>query len=84
MKDCGIPDIDKERKHIIENARQIIQSSSKTSKEDAENIKNKIVDFRMKLAYTRGTEALEGNFGWTTVFDDLIKELETIKSHLPN
>jgi len=83
MKDCGIPDIDKERKEVIENARQIIQSS-KTSKKDAENAKNRIVDFRMKLAYNRGTEALEGNFGWTPVFDELINELETIKSRLPS
>ncbi|NJN28798.1 MAG: hypothetical protein HC819_23880 [Cyclobacteriaceae bacterium] len=82
MKDCEITDIDKERKEVVEYARKIIHSSSKTSKEDAENAKNKIVDFRMKLAYNRGTEALEGNFEWTPVFDDLIKELELIKSSL--
>ena len=82
MKDCGITDIDKERKEVFEYARQIIHDSSKTTKENAENAKNKILDFRMKLAYNRGTEALEGNFGWTRVFDDLIKELESIKSRL--
>lgn len=83
MKNCGIENIDKEREVSVAYATAVIGEGSKASKERIESAENKIMNFRMKLAYNRGTEALEGNFGWTPVFDDLITKLKVIKTHLP-
>ena len=79
MKDCGINKIDEERIQVIEIARQVVQQSLGASEEEIEKAKNKIIGFRMKLAYNRGTEALEGNFGWTSVFEELMDQLNSIR-----
>lgn len=80
MKNCGIEAIDSEREASVAYARAVIDAGSKTSKARVESAENKITGFRMKLAYNRSTEAFEGNFGWTPVFEDLITTLKAIKA----
>lgn len=70
MKRCGIPEIDKENKALIKEAKQVVFNN-----EDAKEMTQKIKDFRMKLAYNKATESLESNFGWTKIYDTLIENL---------
>lgn len=70
MKLCGIPEIDKENKALIKEAKWVI-----AKKENPTSILQKINNFRMKLAYNKATESLESNFEWTKVYDDLIENL---------
>lgn len=37
--------------------------------------KERIVNFRNKLAYNKGTEHYEGKFGWNVIMDELIEEI---------
>jgi hypothetical protein len=37
--------------------------------------KERIVNFRYKLAYNKGTEHYEGKFGWNVIMDELIEEI---------
>lgn len=70
MKPCRIPEIDKENKALIKEAKGVILKN-----EDPKDVLQKIYVFRMKLAYNKATESLESNFGWTKVYDTLIDSL---------
>lgn len=70
MKPCRIPEIDKENKALIKEAKGVILKN-----EDPKDVLKKIYVFRMKLAYNKATESLESNFGWTKIYDDLIENL---------
>jgi hypothetical protein len=37
--------------------------------------KERIVNFRYKLAYNKGTEQYEGKYGWNAIMDELIEEI---------
>lgn len=70
MRRCGITEIDKENKALIKQAKQVILNN-----EDTKFIIQKIIDFRINLAYNKATESLESNFGWTKIYDELIENL---------
>jgi hypothetical protein len=82
MKDCGINNIDTERRLLEKKINSIISeftcSNSVGLRSKASIAKKDLSDFRMKLAYNRATEALESNFGWTTEFARLNQQLDSI------
>jgi len=87
MKDCGINNIDIERRLIEKNISSIISEcrccnspdfSSKASKAKAD-----LLNFRMKLACNRATEALESKFGWSSEFSKFNQELDKIINPMP-
>ena len=82
MKDCGINNIDTERRLLQQNINSIITEfkccNSLDLRSKANKVKKDLSDFRMKLAYNRATEALESNFDWTTEFVRLNQQLDLI------
>jgi hypothetical protein len=82
MKDCGIEKIDMERKLIEKKISALISEfrrcKSKNLNMKAKEAKKSLSGFRMKLAYNRGTEALESYYGWSSEFAKMIKILDKI------
>lgn len=81
MINCGISFIDDERNEIINDINKLLYESfydrDEKYLETLKHLKNKLFHFRMKLAYNKGTEFLETNFGWTGMFDELNDKLES-------
>ena len=38
--------------------------------------KKRLVDYRMKLAYNKGTEFIETKYGWDKIFDEMLDKIE--------
>ena len=70
---CGRSEIDDELKTLINSFHE---QTTDTSIEELLSLKKRINNFRMKLAYHKGTEFLEGNFGWTEKFEEMNNSIE--------
>lgn len=70
----GNQKIDREFMLLMKVVKDAI--AGKSLNRDALNFeKQRIIDFRMKLACNKGTEMIETKFGWDKVFDSLINEI---------
>lgn len=81
-KNTGRTEIDLKKDEVIRKAQSIISQFESGGKvgigKEAEDAKKAIRSFRVGLGMNKGTEFLEGDFGWTSVFESLNKELEFI------
>jgi hypothetical protein len=82
MKNSENKSVDKEREQIVDQIRQLISKFKSGhfigSKNQIISLQKSLLDFRMKLAYNKGTESFESKFGWSSSFDSLNKELDFI------
>jgi len=75
IKKSGKPQIDNEFLLLTKVVRKAIRLNN-INAEALLYEKQRLIDYRMKLAYNKGTEMFESIFGWSEVFDDLIKEID--------
>lgn len=91
-KNTGRKEVDSVKGEVIRNSKRIISKFNAGCNvgigKQAEEAKKAIRTFRVGLGMNKGTEFLEGDFGWTAIFESLNKELEFIiksdqgKNHL--
>ena len=92
IKNTGRKEIDIKKDEVIRKAKNVISQfkcgNTVGIRKEAEDAKKAIRSFRVSLGMNKGTEFLEGDFGWTPIFENLNKELEFIiessqnKNHL--
>jgi len=85
IKDCGIKELDSIKNEIIlefyEWRKQYISAeNNEFLAQKSKELEIKLLDFRMKMAYKKGTEFIEGYFGWTEVFDQMKSQLNIMQS----
>lgn len=78
LKETGNSEINKELKTIFKEIENLILSNQNSNKDSLILIKEKIRNFRMKLAYNRRTEDFESRFEWTKYFDESIKKIDEL------
>jgi hypothetical protein len=71
----GNAKIDKEFRLLIKVVKEA-SSRPNINKDALKFEKDRINDFRMKLAYNKGTEFIETKYGWDKVFDSVINSID--------
>ncbi len=88
MKNSENTSVDKDRELIVSQIRQMISYFKSGhfigNKNQVISLQKRLLDFRMNLAYNRGTESFESKFEWTSSFDNLNKELDFILNSFDN